>query len=203
MLLIIDNYDSFTYNIVHYFRELGEEVKILRNDAASLAEIHELAPDRLVISPGPCTPQEAGISMEAVRYYSGRIPILGICLGHQSIAAAFGAKIVRARKVMHGKTSLIRHDQRGVFEMLPDPFVAARYHSLVVLESSLPDCFEVSARAAGSADEAGEVMGIRHRDLPLEGVQFHPEAIMSEHGHRLLQNFCRLSVHAECYGDKR
>ncbi len=186
MLLMIDNYDSFTFNLVQYFGELGEEVLTVRNDAISLADIERLAPERIVISPGPCTPNEAGISVPLLRHFAGRLPMLGVCLGHQAIGAAFGGRIVRARELMHGKTSLIHHTGKGVFEGLPDPFTVIRYHSLAIERASLPDCLEVTAETAD-----GEIMGVRHRSLPIEGVQFHPESILTEHGHALLRNFLR------------
>ena len=188
MLLMIDNYDSFTFNIVQYFGELGAEVEVVRNDEIDLAGIAELDPQHLVVSPGPCTPTEAGISVEAIKAFAGKIPILGVCLGHQSIGQAFGGRIVHARAVMHGKTSPIHHASSGVFSDLPNPFEATRYHSLVVEQSSLPDCLEVTAwtRQDGEIDE---IMGMRHRELPIQGVQFHPESILTEHGHRMLQNF--------------
>ena len=188
MLLMIDNYDSFTFNIVQYFGELGADVKVVRNDEIDLAGIAELDPQHLVVSPGPCTPTEAGISVEAIKAFAGKIPILGVCLGHQSIGQAFGGRIVHARAVMHGKTSPIHHASSGVFSDLPNPFEATRYHSLVVEQSSLPDCLEVTAwtRQDGEIDE---IMGMRHRELPIQGVQFHPESILTEHGHRMLQNF--------------
>ena len=186
MLLMIDNYDSFTFNLVQYFGELGEEVLTVRNDAISLADIERLAPERIVISPGPCTPSEAGISVPLLRHFAGRLPMLGVCLGHQAIGAAFGGRIVRARELMHGKTSLIHHTGKGVFEGLPDPFTVIRYHSLAIERASLPECLEVTAETAD-----GEIMGVRHRSLPIEGVQFHPESILTEHGHALLRNFLR------------
>ena len=184
MLLMIDNYDSFTYNLVQYFGELGQEVRVLRNDQITLEEIDRLAPDFLVISPGPCTPNEAGISVAAIERYAGSIPILGVCLGHQSIGQAFGASIVHAPELMHGKTSLIRHDGHGVFRDLPDPFQATRYHSLVIDPKTLPNCLTVTARTDGDV-----IMGVRHRELPVTGLQFHPESIETHHGHRLLENF--------------
>ena len=184
MLLMIDNYDSFTYNLVQYFGELGEDVQVHRNDALTVADIAALAPDRIVISPGPCTPNEAGISVPLIREFAGRVPILGVCLGHQSIGQAFGGKIIRAQKVMHGKNSAITHGNTGVFNDLPSPLSATRYHSLVIERSSLPDCLAITAES-----EDGEIMGVRHKTLPVEGVQFHPEAILTEHGHRMLRNF--------------
>jgi len=190
MLLLIDNYDSFTYNLYQYFCELGAEVLVKRNDELQLADIERLAPRQLVISPGPCTPNEAGISLAAIRHFAGRLPILGVCLGHQALGQAFGANVVRARNVMHGKTSAIRHGGRGVFAGLNNPLTVTRYHSLVLEAATLPDCFEVTAwsERAGVRDE---IMGIRHRTLPLEGVQFHPESILSEQGHQLLGNFLK------------
>jgi len=184
MLLMIDNYDSFTWNLVQYFGELGEAVRTVRNDAITLDEVAALAPARIVISPGPCTPAEAGISLPLIERFAGRIPILGVCLGHQAIGAAFGGRVVRAKQVMHGKTSPIRHDGVGVFRGLPDPFIAIRYHSLAVERESLPGCLEVTAWT-----DDGEIMGLRHRELAVEGVQFHPESILTEHGHALLRNF--------------
>lgn len=189
MLLMIDNYDSFTYNLVQYFGELGAEVRVFRNDEITLERIEALAPERLVISPGPCTPNEAGISVEAIRHFAGRLPILGVCLGHQSIGQAFGAEIVRTGEIMHGKTSLIRHAGRGVFAGLESPFEATRYHSLVIARESLPDCLEVTAWIEDAAGQPEAIMGVRHRSLPVEGVQFHPESILTQHGHDLLRNF--------------
>ena len=186
MLLMIDNYDSFTYNLVQYLGELGQDVRTVRNDAITLDEIERLAPERIVISPGPCTPNEAGISVPLLRHFAGRLPILGVCLGHQAIGAAFGGRIVRARELMHGKTSLIEHTGKGVFEGLPSPFTVIRYHSLAIERASLPECLEITATTAD-----GEIMGVRHRELPIEGVQFHPESILTEHGHALLRNFLR------------
>jgi anthranilate synthase component 2 len=184
MLLMIDNYDSFTYNLVQYLGELGEEVKVFRNDEITLEAVGKLGPARIVISPGPCTPNEAGISMPLIREFAGRIPILGVCLGHQAIGQALGGRIVHAKQLMHGKTSAIHHDARGVFKGLPDGFTATRYHSLVIERASLPACLEVSAWT-----DDGEIMGVRHKELTVEGVQFHPESILTEHGHRLLGNF--------------
>ena len=184
MLLMIDNYDSFTYNLVQYLGELGEEVKVFRNDEITLEAVGKLGPARIVISPGPCTPNEAGISVPLIREFAGRIPILGVCLGHQAIGQALGGRIVHAKQLMHGKTSAIHHDARGVFKGLPDGFTATRYHSLVIERASLPACLEVSAWT-----DDGEIMGVRHRELTVEGVQFHPESILTEHGHRLLGNF--------------
>ena len=184
MVLMIDNYDSFTYNLVQYLGELGEEVKVYRNDEISLEEIARTGPAHIVISPGPCTPNEAGISVPLIREFAGKIPVLGVCLGHQSIGQAFGGRIVHARQLMHGKTSPIHHDGRGVFRGLPEVFIATRYHSLVIERASLPECLEMSAWT-----DDGEIMGVRHKTLAVEGVQFHPEAILTEHGHRLLENF--------------
>jgi anthranilate synthase component 2 len=189
MLLMIDNYDSFTYNVVQYLGELGAEVKVVRNDEISVEEIAGLAPEKIVISPGPCTPNEAGISMDVIRRYGGKIPLLGICLGHQSIGQVFGGQVVRARKVMHGKTSPIHHRGEGVFRGLSQPFEATRYHSLVVAKDSLPDCLELTAWTETESGEVDEIMGFRHRDLAIEGVQFHPESILTAHGHDLLRNF--------------
>lgn len=184
MILLIDNYDSFTWNLYQYFCELGAHVEVRRNDELTLAEIEMLAPQKIVISPGPCTPDESGISLEVIAHYAGKLPILGVCLGHQAIAQAFGATIVRAAKVMHGKTSPITHSGSGVFSSLNNPLTVTRYHSLVIDPSTLPDCFEVTAWS-----ESGEIMGIRHKAWDLEGVQFHPESILSEQGHQLLENF--------------
>lgn len=188
MLLMIDNYDSFTFNIVQYFGELGAEVKVMRNDEIDVTGIAALNPEYLVISPGPCTPNEAGVSVEAIKAFAGRLPILGVCLGHQSIGQAFGGRIVHARAVMHGKTSPIHHHSVGIFSGLPNPFEATRYHSLVIERESLPDCLEITAwtEKNGVLDE---IMGVRHRELDVQGVQFHPESILTEHGHRMLKNF--------------
>ncbi len=188
MLLMIDNYDSFTFNIVQYLAQLGEEVKVVRNDEISVADIASLRPDRIVVSPGPCSPEEAGISVAAIKEYSGKIPLLGVCLGHQSIGAAFGGKVVRSVSLMHGKTSPIHHDGKELFSGLPNPFNATRYHSLVVERASLPDCLEVTAWV-----DNGEIMGLRHKELPVWGVQFHPESILTEGGMELLDNFIKLS----------
>ena len=184
MLLMIDNYDSFTYNLVQYLGELGEEVKVYRNDDITVEGVETLRPARVVISPGPCTPNEAGISVPLIRALAGKVPILGVCLGHQAIGQAFGGRIVHAKSLMHGKTSAISHDRRGVFNGLPDAFTATRYHSLVIERASLPESLEVSAWTAD-----GEIMGVRHKSEAVEGVQFHPESILTEHGHRLLRNF--------------
>jgi len=187
---MIDNYDSFTYNLVQYFGELGEEVRVYRNDQITVEGIAELAPDRIVISPGPCTPNEAGVSVETIQHFAGVIPILGVCLGHQSIGQAYGGRIIRARQLMHGKTSQIHHHHIGVFEGLPSPFEATRYHSLVIERETLPECLEVTAWTAGD----DEIMGVRHRELAVEGVQFHPESILTEHGHQLLGNFLKVKT---------
>jgi len=184
VILMIDNYDSFTYNLVQFLGELGEELKVFRNDKITLEQIEALKPDHILVSPGPCTPNEAGISLQVIEKFSGKIPILGVCLGHQSIAQAFGGKVVRAERLMHGKTSPIHHDGKTIFSGLPSPFTATRYHSLIADKASLPDCLEISAWT-----EEGEIMAIRHKTLPVEGVQFHPESIMSEHGKELLANF--------------
>jgi anthranilate synthase component 2 len=189
MLLMIDNYDSFTFNVVQYLMELGEQVEVFRNDAISVADIHALAPERIVISPGPCTPNEAGISLEVIEHFAGEIPILGICLGHQSIGQAFGGKVVRAAQVMHGKLSAIHHCGAGVFKALPSPYQATRYHSLVIDPASLPDCLEVTAWTEDASGKVEAIMGVRHKSLAVEGVQFHPESVLSEHGHALLRNF--------------
>ncbi len=188
MLLLIDNYDSFTYNLYQYFCQLGVAVSVKRNDAVSLADIEALSPDYLVISPGPCTPDQAGISLEAIKTFAGRMPILGVCLGHQSLVQTFGGKVIRARQPMHGKVSDICHKNTGVFEGLSMPLTVTRYHSLVVEKASLPDCFEITAWTEGDG-ECDEIMGVRHKQLPLEGVQFHPESIMTAQGHQLLNNF--------------
>ena len=187
MLLVIDNYDSFTYNLVQYFGELGQELRVVRNDAISVEEITAMKPERIVISPGPCTPKEAGISVETIKRLAGHIPILGVCLGHQSIGEAFGGDVVRAPRLMHGKTSMIRHDQRTIFRDLPNPFEATRYHSLIVRRETLPSCLEVTAET-----EEGEIMGLRHRTLKVEGVQFHPESILTRPGKDILRNFLSL-----------
>lgn len=189
VLLMIDNYDSFTYNVVQYLGELGAQVQVFRNDAISIAEIESLGPAQIVISPGPCTPSEAGISMEVISHFAGRIPLLGICLGHQSIGQVYGGEIIRAKKVMHGKLSAIHHSGQGVFTDLTIPFMATRYHSLVVDAKSLPDCLDVTAWTEDENGDIDEIMGVRHKELAVEGVQFHPESILSEHGHALLNNF--------------
>jgi len=184
MLLMIDNYDSFTYNLVQYLAEIGQEVKVVRNDQISIEEINKLNPQYIVISPGPCTPNEAGISLELIEAFKGKIPILGVCLGHQSIGQAFGGKIIHAQTIMHGKTSRISHNNKGVFRGIKNPFIATRYHSLVIDRKSLPDCFDITAWT-----DDNEIMGIKHKKLAIEGVQFHPESILSEYGHDLLKNF--------------
>jgi anthranilate synthase component 2 len=184
MLLMIDNYDSFTYNLVQYLGELGQDVHVYRNDQISVDEVERLKPTHIVVSPGPCTPNEAGISVEAIKKLSGKIPLLGVCLGHQSIGAAFGGNIIRAKQLMHGKTSMIHHANKGVFAGLPNPFEATRYHSLVIERETIPDCLEITAWT-----EDGEIMGVRHKTLAVEGVQFHPESILTQHGHEMLANF--------------
>ncbi len=189
MLLMIDNYDSFTYNVVQYLGELGTDATVVRNDEIDIAAVEKLAPDKIVISPGPCTPNEAGISMAVIENFAGQVPILGICLGHQSIGQVFGGKVVRARQVMHGKTSPIHHRGEGVFKGLSNPFEATRYHSLVVERESLPDCLEITAWTQTEDGDLDEIMGLRHRELAVEGVQFHPESILTAHGHDLLRNF--------------
>jgi len=184
MIAMIDNYDSFTYNLVQYLGELGAEVRVFRNDEITAQELKEMRPSHVVISPGPCAPDQAGVTLQAISLLGGRVPVLGVCLGHQAIGQAFGGKVVRARQVMHGKVSRIQHDGKGVFRGLPERFVATRYHSLAVERESLPACLAITAES-----EDGEIMGLRHRGLPIEGVQFHPEALLTEHGHRMLQNF--------------
>jgi anthranilate synthase component 2 len=193
MLLMIDNYDSFTYNLVQYFGELGAEVRVFRNDQITVDEIERLRPDHLVISPGPCTPNEAGVSVEAIQRLAGRMPILGVCLGHQSIGQAFGGRVVHAREIMHGKTSMVYHRDTGVFTGLDNPFEATRYHSLVIEKDSLPDCLELTAWTQDAAGGIDEIMGVRHKEYPVEGVQFHPESILTRHGHDLLRNFLAMS----------
>ena len=184
MILMIDNYDSFTYNLVQYMGELGADIRVERNDRISIDEIESLAPKKIVISPGPCTPAKAGISVEVIKYFSGKVPVLGVCLGHQSVGAAFGGEIIKAGKLMHGKTSKVRHDGKTLFKDLPNPFTATRYHSLVLNRKTLPDCFEITAES-----DDNEIMGIRHKELPVEGVQFHPESILTPDGKDLLKNF--------------
>lgn len=191
MIILIDNYDSFTYNLVQYLGELGANVQVYRNDQISLEEIAHLQPSRIVISPGPCTPNEAGVSVPTISEFAGRIPLLGVCLGHQSIGQAFGGRIVHARCIMHGKTSWIHHNDQGVFAGLPNPFEATRYHSLVIEKESLPDCLEITAWTTTADGDIDEIMGVRHRHWPVEGVQFHPESILTQPGHALLGNFLR------------
>lgn len=186
MILVIDNYDSFTYNLVQYLGELGEEVTVFRNDEIDIQGIEALAPDHILISPGPCTPNEAGISLETIEHFKGKIPIFGVCLGHQAIGQAFGGQVVRAERLMHGKTSPILHNGTSVFEGLPSPFTATRYHSLLVERSTLPECLEITAET-----EEGEIMGLRHKEYLVEGVQFHPESIITDHGHQMLRNFLK------------
>ncbi len=188
MLVMIDNYDSFTYNLVQYLGELGEEVKTFRNDAISIDGIEALNPDRIMLSPGPCTPNEAGISLDVISHFAGQLPVMGVCLGHQSIGQAFGGKVVHAKHIMHGKTSMVSHENEGVFHGLPSPYQVTRYHSLVIERQSLPDCLEVTAWT-----DDGEIMGVRHKELLVEGVQFHPESILTDHGHALLDNFLKVS----------
>lgn len=188
-VVMIDNYDSFTYNLVQYFGELGADVTVVRNDQITVDEITALAPDKIVISPGPCTPKEAGVSVEAISKFAGRYPILGVCLGHQSIGYAFGGNIIHAKSIMHGKTSQVYHRNEGVFKGVSNPFTATRYHSLVIEQSTLPDCLEVTAWTQDSNGNIDEIMGVRHKTLDIEGVQFHPESILTEHGHDLLRNF--------------
>jgi anthranilate synthase/aminodeoxychorismate synthase-like glutamine amidotransferase len=187
MILMIDNYDSFTYNLVQYMGELGAELEVYRNDEISLSEIEQRSPEKIVISPGPCTPSKAGISKEVIQHFAGKIPLLGVCLGHQSVVEAFGGEIIKAKKLMHGKTSMISHDDKTIFKGLPNPFAATRYHSLVVNRANLPDCFEITAES-----DDGEIMGVRHKELAIEGVQFHPESILTVHGKDLLKNFIDL-----------
>jgi len=187
MLLMLDNYDSFTYNLVQYFGELGEDVRVYRNDQVTLEEIEALKPDHICVSPGPCSPAEAGISVSLIKQFAGKVPILGVCLGHQAIGAAFGAKVVRAKELMHGKTAEITHQGTDVFSNLPSPYTVTRYHSLAIERETLPECLIITAQTTD-----GEIMGVRHRDLPIYGVQFHPESILTEHGHALLQNFLKL-----------
>ncbi|EDY85504.1 anthranilate synthase, component II [gamma proteobacterium HTCC5015] len=189
MILMIDNFDSFTYNLVQYLGELGAEVLVKRNDEISIADIESLAPERIMISPGPCTPNEAGISMETIRHFAGKLPLLGVCLGHQCIGQVFGGKVIHANQVMHGKTSPIHHRGQGVFAELPSPYEATRYHSLVVEKSSLPSCLEMTAWTENDDGGVDEIMGLRHREYDIQGVQYHPESILTEHGHQLLKNF--------------
>lgn len=193
MLLMIDNYDSFTYNLVQYFGELGEEILVYRNDKISISEIEKITPERIVISPGPCTPNEAGISLKLIEHFKDKLPLLGVCLGHQSIGQAFGGRIVHAKKIMHGKTSEVHHNNSDVFTGLDDPFTATRYHSLVIEQETLPDCFKVTAWTQTKDGEVDEIMGIRHKEYPISGVQFHPESILTSYGHELLKNFLEIT----------
>ncbi|NOT83277.1 MAG: aminodeoxychorismate/anthranilate synthase component II [Methylococcaceae bacterium] len=188
-VVMIDNYDSFTYNLVQYFGELGADVTVVRNDQVTVEDIAQLAPDKIVISPGPCTPKEAGVSVDTILKFAGKIPILGVCLGHQSIGYAFGGDVIHAKQIMHGKTSQVHHHNLGVFKGLNNPFTATRYHSLVIAQNTLPDCLEVTAWTQDEAGKLDEIMGVRHKTLDIEGVQFHPESILTEHGHDLLRNF--------------
>ncbi len=188
-VIMVDNYDSFTYNLVQYLAELGAEVAVIRNDEATVEDIRRMKPDRIVISPGPCTPLQAGISVETILEFAGVLPVLGVCLGHQSIGHAYGGRVVRAKMIMHGKTSMIYHSSQGVFSGLPNPFEATRYHSLVIDQPTLPDCLELTAWTQNQSGDLDEIMGVRHRDFELEGVQFHPESILTAHGHDLLRNF--------------
>ncbi len=188
-VVMVDNYDSFTYNLVQYFGELGADVTVVRNDQVSVEDIEKLAPDKIVISPGPCTPKEAGVSVDTILKFAGKIPLLGVCLGHQSIGYAFGGNVIHAKSIMHGKTSLVYHHDKGVFKGLNNPFTATRYHSLVIEQATLPDCLEVTAWTQDEAGNIDEIMGVRHKTLDIEGVQFHPESILTEHGHDLLRNF--------------
>ncbi len=192
MLLMIDNYDSFTYNLVQYLGELGADVRVYRNDQITVDEIARLAPDHIVISPGPCTPNEAGVSVAAIQAFAGKIPLLGVCLGHQSIGQAFGGRVIHARQIMHGKTSMIYHKNAGVFRGLSNPFEATRYHSLVIEKETLPDCLEITAWTETPGGEMDEIMGVRHKEYAVEGVQFHPESILTQHGHALLKNFLQI-----------
>ncbi len=192
MMLMIDNYDSFTYNLVQYLGELGADVQVDRNDEITIEEIEALSPERIMLSPGPCTPSEAGISLDVIKHFKGKLPIFGVCLGHQSIGQAFGGDIIRADQIMHGKTSPIFHKGEGVFKGLENPFTATRYHSLVIDKNTLPDCLEITAWTETASGEMDEIMGVRHRDYAIEGVQFHPESILTEHGHDMLQNFLQM-----------
>lgn len=194
MLLMIDNYDSFTYNLVQYLGELDADVAVYRNDQITLRDIESIAPERIMISPGPCTPNEAGVSIETIKHFAGELPILGVCLGHQSIGQAFGGEIIHAKEIMHGKTSMMFHNNKGVFKGLSSPFEATRYHSLVINKNNVPDCLEVTAWTENENGEMDEIMGIRHKSLAIEGVQFHPESILSAYGHELLKNFLEIEV---------
>lgn len=189
MLLMIDNYDSFTYNLVQYLGELGEDIRVFRNDKITIPEIEDLNPERIVISPGPCTPKEAGISVKVIKHFAGKLPILGVCLGHQAVGAAFGGDIINAPRLMHGKTSMVHHDEKTIFKGLPNPFEATRYHSLIVKRETLPDCFEITAWT-----DMDEIMGIRHKEMLIEGVQFHPESILTKAGMNMLKNFLKLTI---------
>jgi len=194
MLLMIDNYDSFTYNLVQYFGELGADVRVHRNDQITIQEMESMQPDHIVISPGPCTPNEAGVSIEAIKHFSGKVPLLGVCLGHQSIGQAFGGNIVHAGQIMHGKTSMMHHADKGVFKGLTNPFEATRYHSLVIEKESLPECLEITAWTENEDGSMEEIMGVRHKELLIEGVQFHPESILTRHGHDMLKNFLDMKI---------
>jgi len=194
MLLMIDNYDSFTYNLVQYLGELGADVSVCRNDEVSLNEVSAMQPERIMVSPGPCTPDQAGISMDVIKHFAGKVPVLGVCLGHQSIGQVYGGKIVHAKEIMHGKTSLIHHEGKHVFAGLKNPYTATRYHSLVIDKETLPDCLEITAWTETDSGELDEIMGVRHKELAVEGVQFHPESILTEHGHDLLNNFLRMTL---------
>jgi len=192
MMIMIDNYDSFTYNLVQYLGELGADVVVHRNDQITVDEIEKLNPERIMISPGPCTPNEAGVSMQTIEHFAGKLPILGVCLGHQSIGQVFGGKIIHAKKIMHGKTSMIHHNDHGVFKGLENPYEATRYHSLVIEKDSIPDCLEITAWTENADGSMDEIMGVRHKELAIEGVQFHPESILTQHGHALLKNFLEM-----------
>lgn len=192
MMIMIDNYDSFTYNLVQYLGELGADVEVHRNDQITVDEIEKLKPERIMISPGPCTPNEAGVSMQTIEHFAGKLPILGVCLGHQSIGQVFGGKIIHAKEIMHGKTSMIHHNDKGVFKGLKNPYEATRYHSLVIEKESLPDCLEITAWTENADGSIDEIMGVKHKELAIEGVQFHPESILTEHGHDLLRNFLNM-----------
>jgi len=192
MVLMIDNYDSFTFNLVQYLGELGAEVEVHRNDQITIEDIEKMQPERIMISPGPCTPNEAGISMQAIEHFAGKLPILGVCLGHQSIGQVFGGKIIHAKEIMHGKTSMMHHNDTGVFKGLTNPYEATRYHSLVIEKESLPDCLEITAWTENADGSMDEIMGVRHKELAIEGVQFHPESILTQHGHDLLKNFLQM-----------
>ncbi len=194
MILMIDNYDSFTYNLVQYLGELGADVKVERNDKISIADIEKMAPEQIMVSPGPKTPSDAGISLDVIEHFKGKIPIFGVCLGHQSIGQAFGGDVIRAKKIMHGKTSPVKHINEGIFAGLPSPFTATRYHSLVIDQNTLPDCLEVTAWTETEDGEIDEIMGVRHKELAIEGVQFHPESILTDHGHDMLRNFLKMKL---------